>query len=220
MRTRFGGIVAALALAAFSFASPAQAAQFIYQFVMDGPSESPANASPATGLGFAVYDDATQDFTMSATFSGLIGTVSQTHFHGATGSSGLSPLAFPTPAQRQAAASAALNASIMVGNTTLPGFPLGVQSGVYANTINLNTAGIYNVGYLNNAPHLGNVTSARDAFVAGLAAGRVYWNIHTGGTGGFPGGEIRGFADLIPEPATGGLAAIGFVALAARRRRK
>jgi hypothetical protein len=219
MRTRFGGLVAAIALAAFSLASPAQAAQFIYQFVMDGPSESPANASPATGLGFAVYDDATQDFTMSATFSGLIGTVSQTHFHGATGSSGLSPLALPTPAQRQAAASAALNAGIMVGNTTLPGFPLGVQSGVYANTINLNTAGIYNVGYLNTT-HLGNVTSARNAFVAGLAAGKVYWNIHTGGTGGFPGGEIRGFADLIPEPATGGLAAFGLAALAAFRRRR
>jgi hypothetical protein len=219
MRTRFGGFVAAIALAAFSLASPAQAAQFIYQFVMDGPSESPANASPATGLGFAVYDDATQDFTMSATFSGLIGTVSQTHFHGATTNSGLSPLAIPTPAQRQAAASAALNASIMVGNTSLPGFPLGVQNGVYANTINLNTAGIYNVGYLNTT-HGGNVTSARNAFVAGLAAGKVYWNIHTTGTGGFPGGEIRGFADLIPEPATGGLAAFGLAALAAFRRRR
>ena len=104
MRTRFGGVVAAIALAAFSFvASPSHAAQFIYQFVMDGPSESPANASPATGLGYAVYDDVTQDFAMTASFSGLIGTVSATHFHGATGTSGLSPLANPTPAQRQAA---------------------------------------------------------------------------------------------------------------------
>jgi len=219
MRTRFGGIVAALALAAISFASPAHAAQFIYQFVMDGPSESPANASQGTGLGFAIYNDATQDFTMSATFTGLIGTVSQTHFHGATGSSGLSPLANPTPAQRQAAASAALNASIMVGNTTLPGFPLGVQSGVYANTINLNTGTIYNVGYLNTT-HGGNVTNARNAFVAGLAAGKVYWNIHTTGAGGFPAGEIRGFADLIPEPATGGLAVFGLAALSAFRRRR
>jgi hypothetical protein len=219
MKTRISGIVAALALAAFSLAAPAHAAQFIYQFVMDGPSESPANASPATGLGFAIYNDATQDFTMSASFSGLIGNVSQTHFHGATGSSGLSPLASPTPAQRQAAASAALNASIMIGNTTLPGFPLGVQSGVYANTINLDTAGIYNVGYLNTT-HGGSVASARNAFVAGLAAGRVYWNVHTGGPGGFGGGEIRGFSDLIPEPATGGLAVIGLVALAARRRRR
>jgi hypothetical protein len=218
MRTRIGGMVAALALAAFSFASPAHAAQFIYQFVMDGPSESPANASPGTGLGFAIYDDATFDLTMTATFSGLIGTTSATHFHGATTNSGLSPFAIPTPAQRQAAASAALNASIMVGNPSLPGFPLGVQSGVYANTLNLGNSTVYNGGYL--AGQGGSATNARNTFIAAMNAGKVYWNIHTGGTGGFPGGEIRGFADLIPEPATGGLAAFGLAALAAFRRRK
>lgn len=218
MMTRFGGVVAALALAVCSFASPAYAAQFIYQFVMDGPSESPANASPATGIGYAVYDDVTQDLAMTATFSGLIGTVSATHFHGATFAPGLSPLPSPTVAQRQAAASAALNAGIMVGNPSLPGFPIGVQAGVYAATLNLNNAAVYNGGFL--TAQGGSATNARIEFINSMNAGRVYWNIHSTGQGGFPGGELRGFSELIPEPATGGLAAIGLAALAVRRRRK
>jgi hypothetical protein len=214
MRTRFCGFVAALALATFSLASPAYAAQFIYQFVMDGPSESPANASQGTGLGFAVYDDVTFDLAMSATFSGLLGNVSVTHFHGATGVSGLSPLPAPTPAQRQAAAAAALTANIMVGNPSLPGFPTGATNGVYAATLNLNNSSVYNAGFL--AGQGGSATNARNAFIAAMNAGTVYWNIHSSS---FPGGEIRGFSDLIPEPATGGLAAFGLAALATRRRR-
>jgi hypothetical protein len=218
MKKRIGGALATLALAVVALSSHAGAAQFTYQFTMDGPSEFPVNASPATGSGTAIYDDVLQTLTLSATYSGLIGTVSQTHFHGPTTISGLAAGPNPTAAQRQAAANAAQNASIMIGNTTLPGFTLGGQSGVYAAVLDLTQTSIYNVGFL--AAQGGSAANAAQAFANGLAAGTVYWNIHTTGTGGFPGGEIRGFSQLIPEPATAGLAALGLACLAAVRRRK
>ena len=58
---------------------------------MDGPSENPFNASLGTGTGLAVYDDVAHTLALSASFSGLTGNVTQTHFHfnAATSTSGL-----------------------------------------------------------------------------------------------------------------------------------
>jgi hypothetical protein len=118
----------------------------------------------------------------------------------------------------QQAAAAALTASIAVGNPSLPGFPLGVTSGVYANTLNLNDSSIYNSSFLAGQ---GGVAGARAAFVGMLANGRTYWNIHTAAPNGVPAGEIRGFPiPTIPEPATVGMAMFAFGSLVALRRRK
>jgi len=51
---------------------------------------------------------------------------------------------------------------------------------------------------------------------AGLESGTAYLNIHTNL---FPGGEIRGFLHIVPEPQTFALVAIGIIAVALRRRR-
>jgi hypothetical protein len=207
-----------LAAALLAAAPTAQGETFIYNFTMDAPSEFPTiTTSPdALGTGKAVYDDVAGTLELTAQFSGLTGNVTQTHFHGLTSISGLAPNANPTPAERQAAATAAQNASIMVGNTSLPGFPLGVTSGTYAQTLNLNDGLIYNQNFLNTT-HGGNVANARAAFVGGLASGQVYWNIHSSMFGG---GELRGFPVLVPEPASAGLAGLGMLAVARLRRRR
>ena len=168
-----------------------QAATFQFNFNF-APEAVGATGS---GTGSAFYDDVTHSFQMAANFSGLSGNVSQTHFHGATATPGTG------------------NASIMVGNTSLPGFPLGGTSGSYSQTIDLSQGSVYNVNYFGTV-HSNNVVTARAAFIDGLNQGRVYWNIHSST---FPGGEIRGWATLVPEPSSLALFGLGAVALAARR---
>ncbi len=63
------------------------------------------------------------------------------------------------------------------------------------------------------------MASASAALLSGLEAGRAYFNVHSTA---FPGGEIRGFMQPVPEPATWGLMALGMAAVGAvaRRRRR
>ena len=63
----------------------------------------------------------------------------------------------------------------------------------------------------------GTPATAEAALLAGIGAGKAYWNVHSST---FPGGEIRGFlvADT-PEPGTIALAASTLFGLALMRRR-
>lgn len=63
----------------------------------------------------------------------------------------------------------------------------------------------------------GTTSSAEADLAAGIAAGKAYLNIHTSL---FPGGEIRGFLDPVPEPSTLLLAGAALASLTLLRRRR
>ncbi len=71
---------------------------------------------------------------------------------------------------------------------TFAGFPLGVTSGSYNNTLDLTLASSYNPAYI--TANGGTTATAEAALAAAIASGRAYLNIHSSVFGG---GEIRGF---------------------------
>jgi len=148
----------------------AQARLHEYSVRCTGANESPANVSSGIGIGTVIYDDVAHTLQLRVAFSNLTGNVTQTHIHAAT------------------TAPFFQNSGIAVGNPSLPGFPLGVTSGVYSNTLNLTSVSTYNAGFL--TANGGSVAVAEATLAAALASNRAYWNIHTSTFGG---GEIRDF---------------------------
>lgn len=188
----------ALALAAATAAAPAAAATYVFRAVLDGPSEAPPNASPGTGLALVVFDDVAHTMLVEAEFSGLVGTTTAAHIHGPTANPGEG------------------TAGVMTTTPTFPGFPGGVTGGTYLNTFNMTLASSYNPSFVTD---VGGTAAAEAVLFGALLDGKAYFNIHTGA---FPGGEIRGFLSLVPEPGTWALMIAGFgltgAALRARRR--
>ena len=172
-----------------------------YEAFLSGPNESPPNASPGTGFavvtvntGYAGTDDW---LTVDVSFSGLLGTTTASHIHAATATPGTG------------------TAGVATTTPTFAGFPLGVTSGVYTNTLDLTLASSYNPAYVTAN---GSIAGAETALLAAIASDEAYLNIHTTVV---PGGEIRGFLVPVPEPSTYALAATGAGMLwAAMRRRR
>jgi hypothetical protein len=166
---------------------------------LDGISESPPNGSPGTG--FATFTLTGDNLAINITFSGLVGTTTASHLHCCTAvpGTGTAGVASTTP--------------------TFLGFPIGVTSGSYSNTLDLTLNSSWNPSFI--AAHGATAAGAEAFFLAGLSAGEVYVNIHTNV---FPGGEIRGFLveeeTVAPEPATLGLVAGGLLIMAAVRRKR
>jgi len=187
--------LAALALLAINTAF----AQSTLTFDADlsGPAESPPNASPGTGFAQAIYDSVAHTLQVEVQFSGLLGTTTASHIHAATASPGTG------------------TAGVATTTPYFAGFPIGVTSGSYSNTLDLTASSSYNSSYV--TANGGTTASAEAALITAMENGEAYLNIHTTVV---PGGEIRGFFSQVPEPTTATLFGLGAAVLAWRARRK
>jgi hypothetical protein len=172
-----------------------EAAQFQYVVSLNGPNEP----TPSLGIGSGTvnYDDVAHTLELQVSFSGLTGTTTISHLHA------------PTPAPFSG------TAGVATTTPTLVGFPAGVTSGTYSNTLDLTSASSFNPAYV--TANGGTPAGAESALATAIAGGQAYWNIHSSSFGG---GEIRGFLVPVPEPSALALFGLGAGAIAWRLRRK
>jgi hypothetical protein len=189
--------VATLALCALVLAPAARAVPLTFTASLDGPSENPPNASPGTGDVTVVYDNVLHTLTIHAEWEDLIGTTTVAHIHCCIAPPGA--------------------VGVAVTPTTLPGFPVGLTAGTYDTPapIDLTDAASYTATFL--AANGGTTAGAEAGLVAGMLDGFAYFNIHSTFA---PGGEIRGFLQVVPEPATTALFALAAASVAFRKRRR
>jgi hypothetical protein len=170
----------------------------VYEFSLDGPTEIPANASPGTGFARATVDLDLLTMRVEASFSGLLGTTTAAHIHCCDFMpDGRAGVATETP--------------------SFTGFPIGVTSGAMDHTFDMTLVGSYRAAFI--TANGGTVSGAFNALLAGMDSGMAYFNIHSNL---FQGGEIRGLAELVPEPTSAvlGICGLGVVLATGRRARR
>ena len=184
-------------------ALPVAAAPLSFSASLSGSAEEPANASPGTGVTVVTIDPEAHTMRVQVAFSGLQGVTTAAHIHvvGSFNDTNLLDTVGP----------------VFTTTPTFPGFPNGVTAATYDQTFNTLAAGTYNPALLNNPAIANSVAAAEQALFAGILSGNAYLNVHSSV---FPGGEIRGFLDPVPEPASVALLGIGVVALLSGRRRQ
>jgi hypothetical protein len=79
---RFSPWVLGAALTAGLASSPAAATTWSLASILDGAQETPAVVTPATGTASLTYDDVTNVLSWTISYSGLVGTTTNAHFHG------------------------------------------------------------------------------------------------------------------------------------------
>lgn len=156
----------------------------------------------ATGSGtlFLQYDHDGQTLLIDATFTGLSGTTTVAHIHCCTANpnTGTAGVALGTGSP--------LN---------LPGWPAGVSSGSYLKVIDLTSTANFSATFLTGSG--GTAAGAEKRLIDNLSSGNAYFNIHSTT---FPGGEIRTFVTVVPEPATYGLMLAGLAGVVGLARRR
>lgn len=180
-----------LGFALFLFTFGARAVPIEFTATLSGAAESPANASAGTGFADVFYDATTHLLSLQITFSGLSGTTTASHIHAATAVPG------------------AGTAGVATTTPTFAGFPLGVTSGFYSVILDLTLLSSYNPAYV--TANGGTAATAESALMSAMFQGETYLNIHTTA---FPGGEIRGFLNRVPDAvSTGALLILSLGAL-------
>lgn len=176
----------------------AMATELVFHTTLSGSNESPPNGSAGTGTATVIIDDVDATMRVMVDFSGLSGPNTAAHIHCCT--------AIPFD----------LTAGVATITPTFVGFPSG-SSGSYDVEYDMTQAGNYRGGFI--AANGLTAASAFAALLAGLEDGRAYLNIHTQAN---PGGEIRGFLQLVqvPEPASTALAGLALLLLAGLRRQR
>ena len=168
-------IVLAVATALMLLVPAAYAIPVTFVGNLTGANEVPPVPSSATGLATVVLDAAAQTLQINATFSGLTSNTNAAHIH--------------------CCAPLGTNAGVATTVPAFPGFPLGVTSGSFTSAVfDLTQPTIYNPAFVTLQ---GGLTQAEAALIAGILNGTTYLNIHTVN---FPGGEIRGQLEPVPEP--------------------
>jgi hypothetical protein len=187
----------AAATLAFAAVMPAAANSITYTADLSGLNEIPDNTSAGTGLAIITLDDHAMTMRVQADFANLTGNVTSAHIHCCTTvpAFGTSGVATTTP--------------------TFAGFPAGVTSGTYDQTLDMSLASSWNGAFINT--HGGTIETAFSALAQGLADQKAYFNIHSTA---FASGEIRGTLTAVPEPGTYALMLVGLVGIAALGHRR
>lgn len=172
--------IAFLLLAWTLTASTSSAALLLYGTSMSGLQESPVNPSAGSGTVLVDFDTVLHTMRVRANFTGLSGTTTAAHIHGATAVPGTG------------------TAGVATTTPSFVGFPLGVTSGSMDQTYDMTLTSSFNGAFV--TANGGTAAGAEAALLSSLAAGTSYFNIHTNFA---TGGEIRGFLIAnVPEPSS------------------
>ncbi len=178
----------------FTISAQAFAHEIYFGGTFSGSQVNAPTSSAGTGTAFITFDLDENMMTVDLAFSGLTGLSSNSGLHLGTTAGQNGPL------------------STSLFSTT--GFPVGVTSGVYNHTFDMDDAATYDPTFF--AASGSNVSTAFFNLTSGMISDTGYIDITTSSS---PNGEIRANLTAVPEPGTMTLLCIGLASLVNKRRK-